>query len=60
MDKEGEGGGWVNKRRKQIMSCLQYNGEELRTEGMRMEKKGIKKVSGFGHGDHYINIKVIS
>merc|ERR1719340_12172 len=25
---------------------------------MRMEKKGIKKVSGFGHGDHYINIKV--
>ena len=24
-----------------------------------MEKKGIKKVSGFGHGDHYINIKVI-
>jgi len=23
-----------------------------------MEKKGIKKVSGFGHGDHYINIKV--
>ena len=26
---------------------------------MRMEKKGIKKVSGFGHGDHYINIKVI-
>ena len=27
---------------------------------MRMEKKGIKKVSGFGHGDHYINIKVVS
>ena len=25
-----------------------------------MEKKGIKKVSGFGHGDHYINIKVIA
>ena len=25
-----------------------------------MEKKGIKKVSGFGHGDHYINIKVVS
>lgn len=25
---------------------------------MRMASKGIKKVSGFGHGDHYINIKV--
>ena len=23
-----------------------------------MASKGIKKVSGFGHGDHYINIKV--
>lgn len=25
---------------------------------MRMAGKGIKKVSGFGHGDHYINIKI--
>jgi len=25
---------------------------------MRMANKGIKKVSGFGHGDHYINIKI--
>ena len=25
---------------------------------MRMSGKGIKKVSGFGHGDHYIDIKV--
>ena len=23
-----------------------------------MAGKGIKKVSGFGHGDHYINIKI--
>lgn len=23
-----------------------------------MSSKGIKKVSGFGHGDHYINIKI--
>jgi len=25
---------------------------------MRMAGKGIKKVSGYGHGDHYINIKI--
>jgi len=25
---------------------------------MRMSNKGIKRVSGFGHGDHYVNIKV--
>jgi len=25
---------------------------------MRMSGKGIKKVSGFGHGDHHINIKI--
>jgi len=25
---------------------------------MRMSGKGIKKVSGYGHGDHYINIKI--
>jgi len=25
---------------------------------MRMSSKGIKKVSGFGYGDHYINIKI--
>ena len=25
---------------------------------MRMADKGIKKVSGFGRGDHYINIKI--
>ena len=27
---------------------------------MRMSGKGIKKVSGFGYGDHYINIKIQS
>ena len=37
--------------------CWNSSGQHCR---MRMEKKGIKKVSGFGHGDHYINIKVIS
>ena len=25
---------------------------------MRMSGKGIRKVSGYGYGDHYINIKV--
>ena len=25
---------------------------------MRMSGKGVKKVSGFGHGDHYIDIKI--
>ena len=25
---------------------------------MRMSEKGIKKVRGHGHGDHYINIKI--
>ena len=25
---------------------------------MRMSGKGIKKVSGYGHGDHYIDIKI--
>ena len=25
---------------------------------MRMSGKGIKKVSGFGNGDHYIDIKI--
>jgi len=25
---------------------------------MRMSGKGIKKVSGFGHGDHYVDIKI--
>ena len=27
---------------------------------MRLKGKGIQKVSGYGHGDHYIHIKVQS
>ena len=25
---------------------------------MKMTGKGLKRVSGYGHGDHYINIKI--